>query len=272
MIIDWYTIIFQIVNFLILVFLLRYFLYGPIIRTMDEREQTIMRREEEAAAQKLEAENESRSYLQKSEELQQQEEEILEKARAAAKNEKQELLEQARREVDEARHRWKEELTRERETFINELRQRIGQQACLIARRCLQDLADSYLEELIWDFFLKKIGELPEEECASLLKASVAGDHKVLLRSAFDTPEAKLNELKKDLQKIVNDPEAGLHLSVKKDPALICGLELEVGGYRIAWSIENYLEDVEEQILKELEQTAPAKQAEEVPGSGERGS
>ena len=73
MIIDWYTIMFQIVNFLILVFLLRYFLYGPIIRAMDEREQTIMQREEKAAAQKLEAENETRSYHQKSEKLQQRE-------------------------------------------------------------------------------------------------------------------------------------------------------------------------------------------------------
>ena len=266
MIIDWYTIIFQIVNFLILVFLLRYFLYGPIIRFMDEREQKIMLREEEAATQKEEAEKEAQEYRRKSEDLEQQEEEIREKAHAAAEKEKLELLEKARQEVDETRGRWEEAFEREKETFIGELRRRVGKQSCAVARRCLQDLADSRLEELTWNLFLEKMKDLPAEELSALQKAIAAGEGKVSLRSAFDQPDDKLNELKKTLDKLKSDSETAIKLSVKTAPDLICGLDLDSGGYRMAWNIDSYLEDIEEQILKELGQGTPAKQAEEVSG------
>ncbi len=271
MIIDWYTIIFQIINFLILVFLLRRFLYGPIIRSMDEREQKIVQREEEAAEQKKEAEEESRAFRLRSEQLQQQKEEILEKTRAAVAEEKRELLHKARREVDETKRQWENAFTRERETFIGELRRRIGQQACSVARQCLQDLADSRLEELIWDLFLKKIGKLPTEERAALQKALSADDHKLVLRSAFNPPADKLKQLKSNLQEILSDLKVDLALSTETDSSLVCGLELAAGGYRVAWSVDSYLEGVEIQILEELEQAGVAKHTEEVSGGGKRG-
>ncbi len=271
MIIDWYTIIFQIINFLVLVFLLRHFLYGPIIRAMDDRERKIVEREEEAARQKKEAEKESRDYRQQKEELEQQEDEILEKAREKAEQEKRGLLNTARKEVDETRRRWEDAFEREKETFIGELRKRIGQQACSIARRCLEDLADTRLEELTWDLFLKKIKELPKEERSVLQEALASDDRKVILQSAFEAPEKKLKELKKGLQEIVPELEADLKISAKTDNSLVCGLELDVGGYRVAWSIDSYLEDVEEQILKDLDQKAPEELTEEVPGGDETG-
>ncbi len=238
MIIDWYTIIFQILNFLVLVFLLRWFLYGPIIKAMDNREQKIVEREEQAAKQKKEAEKESQEYRRQKEELEEQEEEIREKAREKAEKEKNEMLKTARKEVDETKRRWEEAFEREKETFISELRRRIGQQACLVARRCLEDLADSRLEELTWDLFLKKIKALPEEDHASL-------------------------------QEVVPESDGKIELSSKTDQSLICGLEIDAGGYRVAWNIDSYLEDVEAEILKDLDHKAPVENSGEVPGGEE---
>ncbi len=48
MLINWFTVLAQIVNFLILVYLLKRFLYGPIIRAMQEREKKIARRLQDA--------------------------------------------------------------------------------------------------------------------------------------------------------------------------------------------------------------------------------
>lgn len=266
MIIDWYTIIFQIINFLVLVFLLRYFLYGPIIRAMDDREQKIVEREEVAAKQKKEAEEESLDYRQKKEELKKQEEEIMEKAREKAEKEKRDLLKEARKEVDDTRRRWEDAFEREKETFISELRRRIGQQACSIARRCLEDLADAQLEELTWDLFLGKIKELPDAKRSDLQEALSSDDYKLVLRSAFDPPDQKLNELKERLQEILPDLKDGLKVIEEIDKSLVCGLEISTGGYRVAWSIDSYMEEVEEQILKDLEQKASEELIEEVPG------
>jgi len=266
MIIEWYTIIFQIINFMVLVFLLRHFLYRPIIRAMDDREQKIVQREKDAAAQKEEAVEELNAYRQKNEELEQREEEILEEARTRAEKKKRELLEEARREVDESRRRWEEAFEREKETFISELRLRIGRQACSVARRCLEDLADARLEELTWDLFLEKIESLPEEERSSLQEAFAGGEYRLTLRSAFEAPAGKEEELKERLQKILPGTDDELKLSTETDPSLVCGLELEAGGYRVAWSVDSYLEGVEEQILKELEQGKGEKESGEVNG------
>ncbi len=269
MLIDWYTIIFQILNFLILVFLLRRYLYGPIIRAMDDREKKIVEREEAAAEKKAEAEKAEEDYRRQKEELEEQEEEIREKAREKAAEEKNELVNKAREEVGETKRRWEEAFEREKETFINELRRRIGQQACQVARHCLEDLADSRLEELIWDLFLEKIADLPEEESSALQEALASDDYKVVLHSAFDAPDEKLDRLSESLQKAVPASEGKISVSAEVDQNLVCGLELDAGGYRVAWNIDSYLEDVEEQILDELDQSAPVESSEEVPGGEE---
>jgi F-type H+-transporting ATPase subunit b len=269
MIIDWYTVIFQIINFLILVFLLRYFLYGPIIKTMDDREEKIVEREEKAARQRSEAEAAARDYHQHKEKLEQQEEEIMEKARDNADKEKRKLLDKAREEVDETKRRWEEAFEREKDAFITELRKRIGQQSCSVARHCLEDLADARLEDWIWDLFLKKISELPEKERSSLEEALSEENHELNLSTAFEASEEKQEELKSGLHEILPGLDGELNLSVKTEPGLICGLELESGGYRVAWNIDSYLEDVEDKVLKELDQHLPGGQAEEVPDGGE---
>ncbi len=270
MIIDWYTIIFQIINFLILVFLLRLFLYFPIIRAMDDREEKIMQREEEANALKREAEEAEKSYRHKSADLERQEDEIRDEARAEAEKEKHAMLDRARREVEDIRDRWEEDFTREKQTFIDELRRRIGRQACAVARRCLQDLADARLEALTWSLFSARIKNLSEEERRLLQEALTEEQHRLYITSAFEPPRDELKALKKTLQELFPDLDLKGSLSVetRTDPELVCGLELSTGGYRVAWSIDNYLEDVEEQILTEIDQIRAASNGKEEEVSG----
>jgi F-type H+-transporting ATPase subunit b len=269
MIIDWYTIIFQIINFMVLVFLLRLFLYKPIIKAMDEREQKIIEREEEAGRRESEAEVTVNNFKQKSEDLEHRKTEILDKAHAAAEEEKQKLVDQARQEVDKTRQRWADAFEKEKETFIIELRRRIGQQSCTVARKCLKDLADSKLEDLAGNLFLQKIGELSAEEVKKLSEALEKGEAKVVLKSAFELAGNYGEQLQLALKKTLPAKAAELILTYRKDPDLICGLELETGGYQLSWNVDSYIGKVEEEILKELEHSAPAANKGEVNGGAE---
>ena len=65
MLINWFTVIAQIVNFLILVVLLKYLLYNRIVRAMDERESKIQSRLKEAEEKEEAAEREAESFRQK---------------------------------------------------------------------------------------------------------------------------------------------------------------------------------------------------------------
>lgn len=256
--VDLVTTIAMIFNFLVLVFLLRRFLYKPILKVMDEREQKITRREAEAAEKARQAEAEAGRYREKESALREQEEKIMEQARVEAEAERRSLVEAARREIAETRRRWEEAFHREKESFVFELRRQVGRQAGLVARRCLSDLADANLHEMIWAVFMRKLQELPPGEAEKLGAALGRSEGRADLRGAFDLPGEKVAQLRDYLAEIA----AGkIELQSGKEPGLICGLELEAGGYRVAWSVESYLAGVEEQILQALDRAERKEQS-----------
>jgi F-type H+-transporting ATPase subunit b len=72
MLIDWFTVVAQIINFLILVWLLKRFLYKPILNAIDAREKKIAKELADADAKKAEALKEREEFQHKNEELDQQ--------------------------------------------------------------------------------------------------------------------------------------------------------------------------------------------------------
>jgi len=256
MIIDWYTVVFQLVNFLILVFLLRRFLYGPIIRAMDERERKIVEREEIAIEKAKKASEEARAYQEKLQALRSQEEDLLAEARSAADSERRSLAEAARLEISQLRQRWEEALDRERESFIRELRRQVALQAGVIARRCLRDLADADLQGMIWDVFTRKIEALPQEDI-SLLREALAKERLVRVVGTFEVSSERLSKLEEGLARMLS---RRVDVEYAVEPGLICGLELRVGSYRLAWNVEDYLAGVEEQVLEALGRAVQVKE------------
>ncbi|MEW5783975.1 MAG: hypothetical protein AB1767_02640 [Bacillota bacterium] len=251
MIINWYTVIFTMINFLVLVFLLRRYLYSPIIRIMDERAALIAGRQEEATAKIAQAENEAETYRRKTAKLRQQEEKLLDEARKAAEAERKKLTETARQDLEATRRRWEDAFYRERETFTRELRREMGRQACLIARRSLRDLANADLEEMIWSVFAEKLQHLAPEDDEKLRAALSREERRATVRGVFPVVEEKLERLRHSLMERF---QPGFQLHYETDSGLICGLELDVGGYRLGWNLDSYLDGVEVRILKDLEQ------------------
>ena len=88
MLIDWFTVAAQAVNFLILVWLLKRFLYKPVLAAIDEREKRIATQLQDAEKKKAEALKEQTDFLHKNEEFEQQRAALLLEATNAAKTER----------------------------------------------------------------------------------------------------------------------------------------------------------------------------------------
>ncbi|GAI08114.1 unnamed protein product, partial [marine sediment metagenome] len=101
MLIDSFTVIAQIINFLILVYLLKRFLFNRIIKIMDEREMQITGRMQDAEAAKEEAQKELEEQRRIREELQQKWNEMLAQAKKDAQKKREELVRVAREKIDE---------------------------------------------------------------------------------------------------------------------------------------------------------------------------
>ena len=85
MLIDWFTVGAQVVNFLILVWLLKRFLYRPILDAIDAREKRIARELADADATKAEAQKERDEFRHKNEAFEQQRTALMNKAAEEAR-------------------------------------------------------------------------------------------------------------------------------------------------------------------------------------------
>src|SRR5450631_4660557 len=100
MLIDWFTVGAQAINFIILVWLLKRFLYKPILNAVDAREKRIAAELADADAKEAEAQKERDEFQHKNEEFDQQRAALLNKATDEAKAERQRLLDEARKTAD----------------------------------------------------------------------------------------------------------------------------------------------------------------------------
>src|SRR5450631_2868065 len=100
MLIDWFTVGAQTLNFLILVWLLKRFLYKPILDAIDAREKRIAAELADADAKKAEARKERDTFEHKNEVFDQQRATLLSKAMEEVKAERQRLLGEARQAAD----------------------------------------------------------------------------------------------------------------------------------------------------------------------------
>lgn len=249
--IDWLTVFAQIVNFLVLVWLLKRFLYQPVIDAMARREGRIESRLEQARAREAEADAEAEAYRGKSAALDEKREQRLAEAREAAREEKRRLVEEARGEVDQLRERWLGQLRREQDEFRKGLKSELGAAVAVAARAALSDLADSDLEERVMEVLLHRVEGLPPGERAALLE----GEQPLRIVSAFELSDASRDRLRQAL-----DPPGGLEFSV--DDSLGFGVVIRAPDYKLEWSAASYLDELEARLGELLATPAGEENAE----------
>jgi F-type H+-transporting ATPase subunit b len=243
--IDWFTVGAQALNFLILVWLMKRFLYGPILHAIEEREKLIAGELADADAKKAEAVNERDAFHQKNQKLDEERAALLAEARNDAKAERERLLAQAQKDADALSARRQETLMREAQDLNQALVRRTRQEVFAIARKALSDLATTSLEERLGEVFTRRLREMDGAEKERLAEALRTASAPAVLRSAFELPA----EQRATIQTALNETfSADVHVEYETAPDLVSGIELTANGQKIAWSIADYLATFEKGV------------------------
>lgn len=242
--IDWFVFFAQMVNFLILFWLLKKFLYGRIIGAIDRREARISATFSEAEQSREEARDSAMVYRKRLQELECASDEMMNKAREDAGAYHKELMEKAREEVDLIQNRWIETLRAERENFFNELRRLTGAQVYAVTRRVLKDLADMDLEERILHVLTERLETLDRDE-REKIRSLMRVTGKITILSAFDIHADLRGRLDRTIDRNIGP---GIDVSYEKSDDVMSGCEFRINGYKIAWSMKDYLETLEEKF------------------------
>ena len=245
MLIDPFTVAAQIVNFLILIWLLRRLLYGPITRAMAAREKRI--RDELADARRLrdEAQAEGERYRQLTAAFESAESDRLAEARAELETWRHDHTQAVRTEVEVMRQRWQQALEQEKEAFLLELGRRAGSEVLAVTRRALRELADSDLEGRVMVRFLAQLQSLSPDDRQRLVAAAREDGGEIHVRTAYPLSEADRDQLRAGITGAL-----GPDLTPRFDtrPELVSGVELRAGGVKVAWAIGDYLDSLEDAL------------------------
>ena len=188
MLIDWFTVGAQALNFLILVWLMRRFLYLPILNAIDARETKIAAELADAATRKAEAQKERDEFQHKNDVFDRQRAALLSKASDDAKAEGQRLLDQAGRAADDLSAKRQEAFTNGARQLDQAIGRRTREEVFAIARMTLTDLATTSLEAQMADVFTRRLRGLDAPGKKGLGDALAAAPDPTLVRSTFELP------------------------------------------------------------------------------------
>lgn len=263
MLIDWFTVIAQTVNFLVLVWLLKRFFYRPILNALDAREKHIAMELAEASAKKLEADRERNEFQLKTHELEQQRAALLRKAFEEAGIERQRLMAAASEDAAKRRAKWEETWNREYQGLGDALARKTCTEIIATTRKVLSDLAGATLEAHIVNVFVQRVRELSADQRAQLVspfQADPAAPPTATLgwviRTGFDlSPEQK-----KNIEQVLQENLlSNKRIRFMTEPSLIAGIELVAKGHKLAWTIADHLASMERELERFLQNQAAAE-------------
>jgi F-type H+-transporting ATPase subunit b len=249
MLIDWFTVGAQALNFVILVWLLKRFLYKPILDAIDAREQRIAAELNDADTRKAEAQQERDEFQRKNEDFDQQRDALFNQTILDVKAERQRLLNEANLAADALSAKRMEALRKDVLNLNQAINRKTQQEVFAIVRKTLTDLASTSLEERLAEVFTRRLQALDGQAKANLAEALKSTSEPALVRSAFDLPAVQ----QAAIQNTLNDTfSAEIKLRFETVPDIISGIELSANGWKVAWSIADYIAGLEKNVTELL--------------------
>ena len=245
--IDWFTVLAQAINFIVLMWLLKRFLYKPILNAIAVREKEIADILADANAKEAKAKKEQAEFQKKNEEFEAQKTKMVNDAKKTAKEAGNELIEKAKTDAEAMRAKSKEALKNEAEKSNQEIIDHTKQEIFAITAKALHDLADAGLEEQVITVFIKQLENLaPKEKKA--IAAAFKDASPATISSAFALHAAQKTAIKTAITENLGVEVSEENLHFKTTHKLIAGIELSLSGYRLGWNIKDYLATLEKSV------------------------
>jgi F-type H+-transporting ATPase subunit b len=245
MLIDWFTVLAQAINFMILVWLMKRFLYHPILHSIDEREKKVAGIISDANQKKTDAQKESDDFKKKNVDFDNQRTALIAKATEDANAERKRLL-------DEASKAAKAQSLKQTAAWKNEaielqqaIKLKTQKEVFSIARKTLSDLAGMNLEARIIEVFLRRLHELNGKEKDTLVSELRTGNTPVVVRTTFNLSPEQQQSIESAVKELLGTPGK---IQFENAPDLVSGIELITSGQKVSWDISDYLSSLDKAV------------------------
>jgi F-type H+-transporting ATPase subunit b len=219
------TFILEIINFVILVWILKRFLYKPVLDVIDKRKQTIENtliaaKEQHAQAIQLQAQYENRLI-----QWEQEKKQAWEVFHQELEKERQRLMKELYLKIEEERSKAK---VLEEHRLLQQLRsieERALKQGARFAALLLKRGASIELEHRLFAALLEDFVKLPEKQRQALRQSNNSRTIAVTISSVYKLQDHQRKKIQQLLDSIINH-ETVYHY--KQDPELIAGFKIAI--------------------------------------------
>lgn len=256
--INWFTVIAQALNFILLVWLMKRFLYTPILDAIDQREKKIKAQLTDAKTQKADAQTEKDTFQQKNTDFDQQKKALMDTAVAEAQTQRQKLLDAARQEAEALKAKQQKSLKEAQENLQNDIAKKTRQAVFSITKKALADLASVGLEDQTITVFTERLHHLKPAEKQPFIDAFQSNKTPIAVQSAFELTTKQQTAINTAVTKLLGlEPD----FVFKTTPELISGIDLQSNGFKLTWSVSDYLTALEQSPPAPTGTSKPKKEA-----------
>ncbi len=245
MLIDWFTVAAQALNFLILLWLMKRYLYAPILKAVDAREQRIAAELKDAETKKSEAQKEREEFEHKNEAFDQQRAGLLTKATDEIAAQGREMLKTAREKADNWAAKRQEALRTQADGLSRAIEDSARNEVLALTRKALHELATTDLESSIAEIFMQRLRALDGQTKADLVAALKIASPAPTVSSALTLSKQQRDAIQAMLE---GSFSLATPLMFVIRPDLICGIELSASGQLVSWNVDSYLLSLKKEI------------------------
>jgi F-type H+-transporting ATPase subunit b len=236
--IDWTTFLLEITNFLALVWILKRFLYKPVLETLAQRRAGIERTLAEAKETEAQARALQLQYEKRLADWDKEKEAARAQFEAKMAVERTRQMQALAKTLAEERERRAAVEAHRQEESRREMEARALTQARRFAAGLLSRLAGPELETRLVDVFIEDLSILPEDKLTDLRAAVQAQEVRASVASAFPLYEAQ----RKRIEEIIAT-RLGMAIPVDfgEDGTLLAGVRVSVGPWQLKMNLADEL-------------------------------
>jgi len=251
--INWSTLLFQILNFAIMVFILSRVFFKPVIRILDQRSERVTQALQEAEEREQKAAEAQKEYERTLADAQEQVLVMQQQAQEELLQTKQEVLAEARVQVQAMQETTERDLEQARRDAITEHRRELGHLTIELSGRLMRQAGGVALQEATLQEFLDRLGRLDPEEYRQATSVDEATKLHVQVVSAQALETEHRTALEARTAKLL---EREIEVRYRTDPSLIAGATMRFGGIVIDGSLAGQLQTLNERYLADMEREA----------------
>lgn len=235
---DLTTFLLEIVNFLVLIWILQRLFYRPVRDQINRRKQLIDQSLAQAEKMRQEALDLKKTYENRQQQWDQEKQAAISALHQQLETDRQQQLLKLREELEQERHRARTSMQRQQQEIHRHQQKLALLNGAHFASLILKQAAGPQLEDRLFDLLFQQIHQLPDACMNSLHTLDRNKTLDIHVSSVYPIDHERRQRLEQRLTSLIDNP---LHFEYSQNPDLLAGFRIDIGAWVLHVNLQHEL-------------------------------